>query len=144
REGAKVFVDTDVLVYAHDVDAGRKHRLAAALVTELWESRQGVVSTQVLQELYVTVTRKIAKPLALRRARELVEAYAAWDVTPIDARDLLHASAIEEQHKLSFWDALILAAAKKSGATRVVSEDLNAGQRIEGVRVENHFTKARD
>ena len=137
----RVFVDTNILIYAHDIDAGRKHAVAAERVRGLWMSRDGVVSLQVLQELYVNVTRKIPKPLSRKIARELVGSYAAWTVQRLDAADIVDASEIEERHKLSFWDALIVAAARKAMATTLLSEDLSHGQRIEGVRVENPFRK---
>jgi predicted nucleic acid-binding protein len=141
-EGPRTFVDTNVLVYAHDADAGRKGAVASALVRDLWESRRGVLSTQVLQELYVTLTRKIAKPLAARHAREIVEAYAAWEIVAIDARDVVRASTVEASNRISFWDALIIVAAGKARAARILSEDLSAGQAIEGVRIENPFARA--
>ena len=137
----RVFVDTNILIYAHDIDAGRKHTVAAERVRGLWMSRDGVVSLQVLQELYVNVTRKIPKPLSRKVARDLVGSYAAWTVQRLDAADIVDASEIEERHKLSFWDALIVAAARKAMATTLLSEDLSHGQRIEGVHVENPFRK---
>jgi predicted nucleic acid-binding protein len=138
----RVFVDTNILIYAHDVDAGRKHDVAAQRVRDLWISRDGVVSLQVLQELYVNVTRKIPKPLSRKAARELIGSYAAWVVQRVDASDLVRASEVEERHKLSFWDALIVVAASKATATTLLTEDLNDGQRIEGVRIENPFRRA--
>jgi predicted nucleic acid-binding protein len=139
----RVFVDTNVLLYAHDVDAGRKHEVAAAFVADLWAKRRGVISTQVLQEFYVNVTRKIPKPLSPQRARQVVEAYVVWEVAQIDARDVVRASEVEERERLSFWDALIVVAAVKSGAARLASEDFTAGRLIEGVRIENPFGKAK-
>lgn len=136
----RAFVDTNILVYAHDVDAGQRHALAARLVAELWETRAAVISTQVLQELYVNVTRKIPSPLPRPVARQIVRTYAAWRVEPIGPPEIVLASELEEQHQLSFWDALIVAAALKSGATRIVTEDLSAGRSIAGIRIENPFT----
>jgi predicted nucleic acid-binding protein len=135
----RVFVDTNVLIYAHDLDAGSKHTTAARAIEEVWSSRRGALSVQVLQEFYVNVTRKIRKPLTRKLAREVVEAYSAWHVEVIGANDVLQASILEERHKLSFWDALILVAAKKAGAETLLSEDLSHGQRIDGVTVENPF-----
>jgi predicted nucleic acid-binding protein len=135
----RVFVDTNILIYAHDGDAARKHTIAAERVRELWVSRSGVVSLQVLQELYVTVTRKIPKPLPRKLARELVDAYATWTVQRVDPSDVVEASRVEERHRLSFWDALIVVAARRSTSATLLSEDLSHGQRIEGVRVENPF-----
>jgi predicted nucleic acid-binding protein len=76
----KVFVDTNILVYAHDLDAGRRHDIAVSVVEALWENENGIVSTQVLQEFYVTVTKKITKPLSLTRTRGIVQNYVSWHV----------------------------------------------------------------
>jgi predicted nucleic acid-binding protein len=133
----RVFVDTNILIYAYDLEAGGKHTKAARVVEDLWTSKDGTLSVQVLQEFYVNVTRKIRKPLTKRLAREVIEAYATWHVEAIGAEDVVRASLLEERYKLSFWDALIVVAAKKAGADRVLSEDLNPGQRVDGVLVEN-------
>jgi predicted nucleic acid-binding protein len=135
----KVFLDTNVLIYAHDADAGRRHHTARRIVEELWESRLGVVSTQVLQEFYVNVTRKIPTPLPKSTAREVVVAYAAWEVERIAVPHVVQASELEERYQLSFWDALIVVAAQGAGAAKLLSEDLPAGRRFGGVRVENPF-----
>jgi len=134
----KTFVDTNVLLYAHDVDAPEKRAVANRLLDELWEERSGVLSVQVLQEFYVNVTRKIARPLPKASARRVVDAYAVWAVD-ITASDIANAFRVEDQARIGFWDALIVACALKSGATRIVSEDLNAGQRISGVTIANPF-----
>ena len=136
----KTFIDTNVLLYAYDSDAGNKHLAAKSLLEELWENRSGVLSTQVLQEFYVNVTRKIAKPLARATARTIVDSYAVW-CTDITFADIGAAFRIEDQARINFWDALICAAALKSGAERILSEDLNAGQKIAGVRIENPFVR---
>ncbi len=135
----RVFVDTNVLVYAHDLDAGRKRAIAAAVLKDLWATRRGVLSTQVLQEFYVNVTRKIPTPLEPRVAREVVRSYTVWPVATPSVVEIVRASELEELHKLSFWDALIVVAAHHIGAARLLSENLNPGQRIEGVLVENPF-----
>ncbi len=139
----RVFVDTNVLIYAHDADAGRKHAVAADLVAQLWASRGGALSVQVLQEFYVNVTRKIRAPLSKKLAREMVETYSVWHVESVGADEVVAASGLEERHKISFWDALIIVAARKAGAEKLLSEDLNAGQRIAGIIVENPFAGAR-
>lgn len=138
----KSFIDTNVLLYAYDSDAGNKHLAAKALLEELWTARSGVLSTQVLQEFYVNVTRKIAKPLARAVARTIVDTYAVWCVD-ITLADIDAAFRIEDQASINFWDALICATALKSGAERIVSEGLNAEQKIAGVRIENPFVRAR-
>jgi predicted nucleic acid-binding protein len=135
---AKTFVDTNVLIYAHDIEAGTKHETARAVIRELWGWRAGVLSTQVLQEFYVNVTRKIARPLARPSARAVVDSYTVWCIDTT-AADISAAFRIEEEAGIGFWDALIVAAARKAGAGRILSEDLNSGQIIAGVRIENPF-----
>ena len=135
----KTFVDTNILIYAHDVDAGRKREIAQAHLTALWISRRGVLSSQVLQEFYVNVTRKIARPISRKAAREVLKTYAVWHAASVRPEDVLRASELEEHHRLSFWDALIVVSAKIAGARRILSEDLNSGQVIDGVAIENPF-----
>jgi len=135
----RVFVDTNVLIYAHDRDAGLKHERAAGIVSDLWEKENGIISVQVLQEFYVNVTRKISKPLTPASARGLIKNYLAWHVEPNEPSTVLLASEIGERNLLSFWDALIVASASKAGADRILSEDLNHGQIIEGILIENPF-----
>jgi predicted nucleic acid-binding protein len=135
----KTFVDTHVLVYAHNADASSKHERAKLRIADLWSQGAGVVSLQVLEELYVNLTRKVSVPLAKATAREVVRAYARWLGDAPDAALIIRAAEIEELHHLSFRDALIVASANKAGARVLLSEDLHDGQVIEGVRVENPF-----
>ena len=135
----KVFVDTNILIYAHDKDAGAKQRRAAERLRKLWDSESGRLSTQVLQEFYVNVTRKIRKPLGLGLAREIVRNYGLWVESPISPRTIVRASEISEIWTLSFWDSLIVAAAEQDGARELLSEDLHPGQVIAGVQVVNPF-----
>jgi predicted nucleic acid-binding protein len=135
----RTFVDTNVLIYAHDVDAGRKREVAQDLLRALWVQRSGILSTQVLQEFYVNATRKIRKPLTKPEARRIVETYAPWCVGGTTVNDLAAAFQIEDQARIGFWDALIIAVAARAGARRVVSEDLNAGQSIVGITIDNPF-----
>lgn len=137
----RVFVDSNVLLYAHDVDAGERHAIASQVITRLWNERLGLLSTQVLQEFYVNVTRKIPSPLPRATARTIVSTYGTWPTVVVAREDILLASEIEEQNRLSFWDALIIAAALKGHATKVVSEDFNPGQTIAGVLIENPFQR---
>jgi predicted nucleic acid-binding protein len=134
---AKCFVDTNILMYAHDTAAGEKHERARALVEELWRARTGVVSTQVLQELIVNLRRKAARPLDPAAAREVVVDYLAWQVVVNSGESILHALDLEQQHRISFWDALIVHAADVSGASVLYSEDLSHGQRYGAVTVVN-------
>lgn len=133
------FVDTNVLAYAHDRSETAKQPVARALLEGLWRDRTGVLSAQVLQELYVVVTRKLDPPMPRGAARELVVVYATWPVVPVDVPLILAASELEERHTLSFWDALVVEAAGRAGATRLVTEDLQPGRRIGGVTIENPF-----
>ncbi len=135
----RIFVDTNILVYAHDLDAGRKYEVARSLLRDLWESQTGIISTQVLQEFYVNVTRKISKPISPAQARGVLSAYAAWQVEIIRPADVLQASEVQERYRLSFWDAMIVVAAAKGRADVLVTEDLNPGQIIEGFQVSNPF-----
>lgn len=133
------FVDTNVLVYAHDASDAARQPIAARLVDDLWRARGGVLSTQVLTEFYAVVTRKFDPPMPRREARALVDAYAAWPVVQVDPPLIVAASALEEQHSLSFWDALIIESARRSGAGRLISEDLQHGRRIAGLVITNPF-----
>ncbi len=134
----KTFVDTNVLVYAHDIDAKEKQRVAMRALQELWADKTGFLSTQVLQEFYVNVTRKLSKPLLKKSARAVIDQYATW-CTETTPAEIAIAFRIEDEARISFWDALICAAALKRGAERILSEDLNAGQKIAGIRVVNPF-----
>jgi len=134
----KTFVDTNILIYAHDVDAPVKRDIANRLLDELWAEHTGALSVQVLQEFYVNVTRKIARTLSKLSARRVVDAYAPWAVD-VTSAEISSACRIEDQARIGFWDALIVACALKSGATKILSEDLNASQRIAGIRIENPF-----
>ena len=138
----KTFVDTNVLIYAHDVDAKAKHETARTVLRELWSQRTGVLSPQVLQEFYVNVTRKIATPLSRDAARLVVNSYAIWctETTPAEIATAFH---LEDQSGIGFWDALMVASAAKAGAVRILSEDLNAQQTIAGIRIENPFAQLR-
>jgi len=137
---AKIFVDTNILIYAHDKDAGQKYDICASVLRSLWQQRTGVISTQVLQEFYVNVTRKIANPLSKPKAREIIESYLAWHVELNDIVTMLAASELEERYQLSFWDALIVAAATNAKADKIITEDMNHGKIIEGIRIENPFS----
>jgi predicted nucleic acid-binding protein len=133
----RIFVDTNILVYAHDLSAGDRHAKASAVIESLWEAETGVISTQVLQEFYVTVTRKIKDTLTPAEAREIIRNYLAWPMQINDPETTIRASEIEEKHRFSFWDALIVAAALRLQAKKIITEDLNHGQIIEGILVEN-------
>jgi predicted nucleic acid-binding protein len=134
---ARSFFDTNVLVYADDKAAPAKQRRAVALVAEHRRSGTGVVSLQVLQEYFVTVTRKLH--LDAGTARRKVELLAEFDVAAPAVEDILAAIDLHRLHGLSFWDALVLRAAKQSGCTVLLSEDLQEAREVDGVRVVNPF-----
>lgn len=133
----KIFVDTNILVYAHDLSAGDRHAKAFSIIESLWEAETGVLSKQVLQEFYVTVTRKINNPLKPTEAREIIRNYLAWPVQINDPETTIQASEIAEKNNLSFWDAMIVTAALRLQAKKIITEDLNHGQIIEGILIGN-------
>jgi predicted nucleic acid-binding protein len=135
----KAFVDTNVLVYAYDRGAGSKHERASGLLEELWTDGNGVLSTQVLQEFYVNVRRKAKKPICHEQARALITDYLSWNPVVNDGATMLEAINFEQRYLLSFWDALIVVAAQKSGASVLFSEDFNDGQTFGTVQVKNPF-----
>jgi len=137
--GGKIFVDTNVLVYAYDICAGVKRDIARQILVELWASGKGVLSVQVLQEFFVTITKKVERPLGLAEVRETVADLLKWEVVANDGESILRAIAIHERHKLSFWDSMIIQAAVKAGATTLLTEDLGDGIAVEGLKIKNPF-----
>jgi predicted nucleic acid-binding protein len=138
------FVDTNVLVYAFDASAAAKQSAAEALIARLWQTGTGTVSVQVLQEFFVTVTRKVPRPLSVAGAAERVREFATWSVFSPDADDVLAAIALQQASKLAFWDAMIVHAAAESGCDTLWSEDLSDGQLIRGVRIKNPLHSTAD
>ena len=136
----RYFVDTNILIYAHDTAAGDKHPRARALLEDLWQNRSGVVSTQVLQELAVNLRRKARKPLDAKATRDVVSDYLAWQVVVNGADSILEALDLEARYQISFWDALVIQAAQVAGAEILYSEDLSDGQTYGTVRVKNPLT----
>ncbi len=133
------FLDTNVLLYAHDVTAGTKRERAMALVTGLWESSNGCLSVQVFQEFYVNITRKVKKPLDSSAAYQIIADLSHWRVHVPNTTDVLEAIRIQQRNQISFWDAMIVASAAQLGCGVIWSEDLNPGQVYEGIRVLNPF-----
>jgi predicted nucleic acid-binding protein len=134
----RVFVDTNVLIYAHDLDAEVKRAIAEHVLRQLWQDETGVLSSQVLQEFYAALTSG-ASPVPRRAARDLISAYSVWPIATIDAADLLTASDFEERYRLTFRDALVVVAARKSHATLLLSEHLRPFRPIAGLDVRNPF-----
>lgn len=133
------FVDTNVLVYAHDRSAGRKRERAAALLEDLAARRRGLLSSQVLMEFYVTVTGKLPRRLDQRTASAIVADLGTWPVFRPTVDDVLAGARLAQRHRIHFWDGMILRAAVALGADRIWSEDLNPGQRYEGIPVHDPF-----
>lgn len=137
----RCFVDTNILVYAHDRSAGSRHQRARQLIEDLWSSGQGVLSTQVLQELCISVRRKSSRPVSVGEARRLIQDYLSWEIVVNTPASVLQALDIEARYKISFWDALIVQAAESSGVAILYSEDLASGQSYGSVRVVNPFVQ---
>lgn len=135
----KVFVDTNVLVYAYDRSQPRKHAAALELVSGLWKSGQGVLSTQVLQEFYVVITRKVPRPLTYEKAREIVSDLMKWEVFVNGPEAVVSAANLQERYGYSFWDSLILHAAISSKAGTLATEDLKHSDSVEGLTIVNPF-----
>ncbi len=133
------FVDTNVLVYAHDATAGDKHRRARQLVADLWANGNGCLSIQVLQEFYVTVTRKVRQPLDPDVARQQVEDLGEWQAHSPTVGDVVEAIRLQQRARLSFWDAMLIISAHRLGCGVLWSEDLADDEVLAGVTVRNPF-----
>lgn len=137
----KIFLDTNVIVYAHDRSSGKKHTIAMEIMEYLWERKKGVISVQVMQEFYVCVTTKILKPLPLKVARKILEYLLNWDVIINDEYITIKAINLQEKYRFSFWDSLIVQSAIQSQAYTLFSEDLSDGQIIKNVKIVNPFVQ---
>jgi predicted nucleic acid-binding protein len=135
----KVFIDTNILVYAYDTSAEKKHEIARDIIVGLWDSGLGVVSTQVLQEFFVLATRKIPAPLDGKTAKDIISDLLKWAVVVNDGDSILNAIDIHVKNKYSFWDALIIDSAVRGGAHTLLSEDLSHGQDVYGISIHNPF-----
>jgi predicted nucleic acid-binding protein len=137
--GNKIFLDTNIIVYAFDFSAKKKHEIAKQILIDLWNSGRGLLSTQVLQEFYVTVTQKIPKPLDRKLAIQTIKDLLHWDVVINDGDAIIDAIEIQTKHKFTFWDAMIIQAAFKGGAELIFSENLGSSRKIQGVTLKNPF-----
>ena len=137
----KVFLDTNIIVYAHDRSSGDKHVAAREILDTLWENRAGVISVQVLQEFFVCITKKVIKPIPLENARKIIAYLSSWDVVTNDKALTLRAIDLQEKFRFSFWDSLVVQAAIQSQARLLLSEDLPDGQTIDGLEIVNPFTE---
>jgi predicted nucleic acid-binding protein len=137
----KIFLDTNVIVYAHDRSSGKKNTIAIEIMEYLWERKKGVISVQVMQEFYVCVTTKILKPLPLKVAGNILEYLLNWDLIINDEYITIKAINLQEKYRFSFWDSLIVQSAIQSQAYTLFSEDLSDGQIIENVKIVNPFVQ---
>jgi predicted nucleic acid-binding protein len=137
-----VFVDTNILVYAHDHRDPRKQEIAQALLRKLWQDRTGVLSTQVLIEFYNTATRKMKPVMSKPDARAILTDYSTWCSADTSPLQLVWASALEERHSTSWWDALIIEAAMRSGAKTLLSEDMQHGRKFRELTIRNPFVES--
>ena len=133
----KAFVDTNILVYAYDRSQGSKHQKAKQLLQALWQSRQGVISAQVLQEFCVSIQRLAKGADVGDELAAIVETYLTWDVVPSDGVAVLEALTFQARYQISFWDALIIRAANSAEAEILYTEDLNDQQLYGKVRAIN-------
>ena len=138
-----VFVDTNVFVYLFDADDPTRQDIARSLIDRLAKEATIVVSTQVLQEFYVSVTRKLAEPLPSQPAMEATRGLSTYRVVQLDPSMIFAAIALHEKEKTSFWDGLIVRAALESGCELLMSEDMQHGRRFEGLKIDNPFIRNR-
>lgn len=136
----RVFLDTNIAVYLFDTDAPSKQQRAQEIFSDRDYRGRLMISTQVLQEFYVSVTRKLAKPLEPETAYRAVQDLAVLPIIQVDAPLILSAISRSRTDQLSFWDALIVQASLAGGATSLYSEDLQDGRVIDGMRIENPFS----
>ena len=137
--GDKVFLDTNLLLYAYDTGSPAKHAVAVRILEDLWKSGNGILSTQVLQEFFVNVTKKIPRPVPVAIGREIVEDFLKWKVVPIEGRTILRAIDLHEELKYAFRDSLVIQSAIEGGARWLFSEDFKDGQKIGDPTIRNPF-----
>lgn len=135
----KVFLDTNVLVYAYDKSEPRKQHKAQTLLAEGIERENAVISAQVLGEFFIVVTRRLTIPLSVDEAGHLIDLLSALPVVEVDLQLVKQAVSVHGAMQISYWDALIVCAAERAGCGRILSEDLNSGQDYRGAVVENPF-----
>lgn len=137
----KFFVDTNLLVYAYDSSAGKKWKTSLEVLSLLWTHRTGVISTQVIQELFVSLTQKVKNPILPEMAKEIISDLVQWPLVVNDGKNILRAIDLQIKYHLSFWDSLILQAAITSKSEFLLSEDFQNGQVIESVTIVNPFLR---
>lgn len=137
----KIFLDTNIIVYAHDRSSGKKNLIAEDILRYLWESKRGIISVQVMQEFYVIITRKIPRPFKIKDAKKIIEYLMTWQVVINDSHTVLSAIDIQKKHKFSFWDSLILQSSIQGNADMLFSEDLSDGFAIGNLEIINPFVR---
>ncbi|MBT3877587.1 MAG: PIN domain-containing protein [Candidatus Scalindua sp.] len=137
----KYFIDSNIIVYAHDIANQHKQEVAKRLIFEGLKSETGVISTQVLSEFFVTVTKKIEKPLPIDIAQREIQLLGNLTVIEIEYEMVLQAIETHRQNNISYWDSMIIAAAQRSQCSKLYSEDLSDGQTINNVQIINPFRK---
>jgi predicted nucleic acid-binding protein len=135
----RLFVDTNVVVYLFDTDAPAKRQRAREIFETRGREGQLVLSTQVLQEFFVSVTRKLEHPLPVEEAEAAAKELATLDVVEVEVPMVLRAISLSRRHTLSLWDALIVEAARYRGCTRLLSEDMQDGRQFGDLTIENPF-----
>ena len=135
----KTFLDTNILVYAYDNDEPVKQSRAREILMQGIEDETAVLSVQVISEFFTVVTKRIPKPLSAEEAEQVLDLLSILPVIELDFRMVRHAIQIHRQHGITYWDALIVAAAHRAECTQILTEDLNTGQAYEGVIVFNPF-----
>jgi predicted nucleic acid-binding protein len=132
-----IFVDTNILVYAHDADAGARHAAAVEKISAFWDAAYPpAISTQVIQELYATLSRKGADP---KECRRIVSIYFDWEIIDHDPTLIVLGMDLSERFKINWWDSLIVAAAYRAKASILWTEDFQEGQRFDFLTVQNPF-----
>lgn len=134
-----VFIDTNILVYAYDITAKEKHETAAGIIAGLWETGKGIISTQVLQEFYVTMVQKIPNPIDDDEAAGIIRDLLSWKLVLNDGFTIFETISIQKRYQLSFWDSLIIESAISGGANMLLTEDLSHQQTIENLTIKNPF-----
>jgi predicted nucleic acid-binding protein len=140
NDNQRQFVDTNIFLYAYDSSEPKKRGKAQQLISSLWHSRQGVISIQVLQELYVNLTRKLPKPISSELAAQILTDLGQWNLHEPTLADLKRAIDLEKTHNISFWDAMIVSSAQQMGCKVLWTEDLNSGQYIDDLIIRNPFS----
>ena len=135
----RTFIDTNILVYAYDIDEPIKQARAQEILKQGIEGETAVLSVQVIGEFFTVVTKRIPNPLSAQEAEQVLDLLSILPVIDLDFRMVRHAIEIHRQHSIAYWDALIVAAAHRAECTQILTEDLNTGQPYEGVTVVNPF-----